>query len=67
MFNLCGFFFHQIKVRRPKINTSVETQAKKTKNLNLVGKPMFINPSSTPVTIATQMMKSQWKNAADLL
>lgn len=53
-------------MRRPKINMSVETQVKKTKKVNLVGKPMFTNPSSTPVTIATQMMKSQWKNVADL-
>lgn len=36
------------------------------KSINLVAKPMFTNPSSTPVITVTQMMKSLWRNAVGL-
>lgn len=55
-----------MKARGLKRNNAVETQEKKTRNINLAEKPMFTSPSSTPVTIATQTMKSQWKNVGDL-
>lgn len=38
----------------------------KTKSANLAARPMFTNPSSTLVTIATQMMRSPWRSGADL-
>uniref|UniRef100_A0A668T474 BOD1/SHG1 domain-containing protein n=1 Tax=Oreochromis aureus TaxID=47969 RepID=A0A668T474_OREAU len=43
-----------------------ETQEMKTKSVNLVARPMFTSPSSTPVTIATQMMRSLWRNVVVL-
>lgn len=36
------------------------------KSINLVAKPMFTNPSSTPVITVTQMMKSLWRNVVGL-
>lgn len=54
----CSFFFlSQIRMKKRR---------NPVKNINLVAKPMFTNPSSTPVTIATQMMKSLWRNAVGL-
>lgn len=38
---------------------------KEMKTVNLVARPTFISPSSTPVTIATLMMKSPWRSAED--
>lgn len=35
-----------------------EAAEKEKKTINLVASPMFTNPSSTPVIIATLMMKS---------
>uniref|UniRef100_A0A668T258 BOD1/SHG1 domain-containing protein n=1 Tax=Oreochromis aureus TaxID=47969 RepID=A0A668T258_OREAU len=46
--------------------SSPETQEMKTKSVNLVARPMFTSPSSTPVTIATQMMRSLWRNVVVL-
>lgn len=56
-------FYHQIKVRELKIKMPVEMQKK---SASLDARPMFTNPSSTPVTIATRMMKSLWRSVADL-
>lgn len=59
-------FFSQMKVRGKKKNTALETQEMKTKSVNLAARPMFTSPSSTPVTIATQMMRSLWRNVVVL-
>lgn len=38
---------------------------KEMKTVNLVARPTFTSPSSTPVTIATLMTKSPWRSAED--
>lgn len=38
---------------------------KEMKTVNLVARPTFTSPSSTPVTIATLMMKSPWRSVED--
>lgn len=48
---------------RMKKKNMVEMQEK---SINLAAKLMFTNPSSTPVTTATLMMKSLWRNAVGL-
>lgn len=59
--SVCVFFF--LSQMRMKRKNKVEMQEK---SINLVGKPMFTNPFYTPVTTATQMMKSLWRNAVGL-
>lgn len=45
---------------------AIRSEAEKERTtVNLVARPTFTNPSSTPVTIATLMMKSPWRSAGD--
>lgn len=57
---VCVFYFSQMRMKK---KNKVEMRKK---SINLVAKPMFTNPSSTPVTTATQTMKSLWRSGAGL-
>lgn len=49
------------------VEISNKAAEKEMKTVNLVARPTFTSPSSTPVTIVTLMMKSPWRSAEDPL
>lgn len=57
-------FLRQIKTREQKREKPAATQRKKSGNLG--ARRTCTSPSSTPVTIATRMMRSPWKSVGEV-